>query len=373
MPTAGASRVVVLGGYGAFGARVCERLAASPDLELVVAGRSRERAERFARELAARSGASVGVAVMDAESITADHLMAERAALVINASGPFQTQDYRVARAAIDAGAHYVDLADARSFVAGIGALDGEARRAGVLVVSGASTVPALSAAAVDELAPQLDALTSVEIAISPGNSFDPGLATTQSILGSLGRPFPAGPAADPGWAYGWQQQLRRRLPGLGARWLGACDTPDRELFPQRYPGLGRVDVSAALEVGAMHLGLWALSWGVRVGLVRDPVRLAAPLLRAKHALRFLGSDVGGMAVAVEGRDRQGAAKRVEWALVARNGHGPYIPAIPSVILAKRLVAGTLAARGATPCVGLFTLGDFMGEVADLDITASVP
>ena len=82
MPTAGASRVVVLGGYGAFGARVCERLAASPDLELVVAGRSRERAERFARELAARSGASVGAAVMDAESITADHLMAERAALV---------------------------------------------------------------------------------------------------------------------------------------------------------------------------------------------------------------------------------------------------------------------------------------------------
>jgi len=64
---------------------------------------------------------------MDAESITADHLMAERASLVINASGPFQTQDYRVARAAIDAGAHYVDLTDARGFVTGIGALDGEA------------------------------------------------------------------------------------------------------------------------------------------------------------------------------------------------------------------------------------------------------
>ncbi|HEY5830138.1 MAG TPA: saccharopine dehydrogenase NADP-binding domain-containing protein [Hyphomicrobiaceae bacterium] len=127
MPTVRGSRVVVLGGYGAFGARVSERLAASPGLELVVAGRSRERAERFARELAARSGASVGAGVMDAESITADHLMAERASLVINASGPFQTQDYRVARAAIDAGAHYVDLADARGFVTGIGALDGEA------------------------------------------------------------------------------------------------------------------------------------------------------------------------------------------------------------------------------------------------------
>jgi hypothetical protein len=373
MPIAGGSRVVVLGGYGAFGARVSERLAASPGLELVVAGRSRERAERLARELAAKARANVRAAVMDAGSITADDLRAERTALVINASGPFQTQDYRVARAAVDAGAHYVDLADARGFVTGIGALDGDARRAGVLVVSGASTVPALSAAVVDELAPQFAALTSVEIAISPGNSFDPGLATTQSILRSLGQPFPAGPATDPRRAYCWQQLRRRRLPGLGARWLGACDTPDRELLPERYPGLGRVDVSAALEVGAMHLGLWALSWGVRVGLVRHPARLAAPLLRAKRALRFLGSDVGGMTVAVEGRDRQGAPKRVEWTLVARNGHGPYIPAMPSVVLAKRLVAGTLSARGATPCVGLFTLGDFMGEVADLDIRASIP
>ena len=36
------------------------------------------------------------------------------------------------------------------SFVAGIAALDAEARNAGVLVVSGASTVPAVSAAVVD-------------------------------------------------------------------------------------------------------------------------------------------------------------------------------------------------------------------------------
>ena len=155
-------------------------------------------------------------------------------------------------------------------------------------------------------------------------------------------------------------------------RWLGACDTPDRALFPERYPGLATVDVSAALEVSVMHLGLWALSWGVRARLVRDARRLAGPLLSAKRALRFLGSDVGGMTVAVEGRDRQGRPTRMEWALLARNGHGPYIPATPLVIRAKRLIAGTLAVRGAMPCVGLFTLGDFIGEVADLDIEAEI-
>jgi hypothetical protein len=132
------------------------------------------------------------------------------------------------------------------------------------------------------------------------------------------------------------------------------------------------VRVFAALEVGAFHLGLWGLSWLVRGGLLRKPERLAVPLLRLKHALRFLGSDVGGMAVTLEGTGRDGRPKRIDWRLIARRGHGPYIPAMPSVILAKRLLAGTVAQRGAMPCLGLFTLADFVAEVADLDITAGV-
>ena len=172
--------------------------------------------------------------------------------------------------------------------------------------------------------------------------------------------------------AHGWQGLQRRHIPGLGRRWLGACDTPDLELFPQRYPGLGTVEVFAALEVGAFHVSLWGLSWLVRAGLLRRPERLAAPLLAVKHALRFLGSDVGGMAVTLEGEDREGRRMRVDWSLIARRGHGPFIPAMPSVILAKRLLAGTLAVRGAMPCLGLFTLEDFLAEVADLDITEHV-
>jgi hypothetical protein len=78
------------------------------------------------------------------------------------------------------------------------------------------------------------------------------------------------------------------------------------------------------------------------------------------------------MSVVLEGKDRHGGRKRLEWGLVAGSGHGPYIPATPSVILARHLLAGTLPARGAMPCVGLFTLADFMAEVADLDITASL-
>jgi hypothetical protein len=41
-------------------------------------------------------------------------------------------------------------------------------------------------------------------------------------------------------------------------------------------------------------------------------------------------------------------------------------------MLVKRLLSGTLASRGAMPCLGLFTLSEFLGEVADLDMTAGV-
>src|SRR5262249_53938448 len=303
--------------------------------------------------------------------MTSEALAALGPRIVINASGPYQWQDHRLARACIGAGAHYIDLADAREFVGRIAALEAEAKAADVLVVSGASTVPALSAAVIDAYVALFSSLGQARIVIAPGNSFDPGLATTQSILGTLGRPFAASPGSSRPAIYGWQNLRRQTLPGLGARWLGACETPDLDLLPRRYPGLKCVEVFAALEVGAFHLGLWGLSWLVRGGLMRRPERLGRPMLRVKRALRLLGSDVGGMAVGLHGRDREGAPRRVAWHLVARRGHGPYIPTIASIIVAKGLIAGTLQQRGAMPCLGLFTLTEFLGEVADLDITAA--
>jgi hypothetical protein len=77
----------------------------------------------------------------------------------------------------------------------------------------------------------------------------------------------------------------------------------------------------------------------------------------------------------MRGRDASGAAKELAWHLVARSGHGPYVPAIASVILAKRLAAGRGPepgpGAGAMPCLGLFSLSEFEAEVADLDIACT--
>lgn len=365
-------RTLVLGGYGAFGARIVERLAASGSHQLIVAGRDGGAAGRAVLSLAKRGLGTHDSASLDAAKITADDLRGLGVRIVVNASGPFQSQDYGVAEAAIGAGAHYIDLADARAFVCGISRLDAAARQAGVLVTSGASSVPAIAAAAIDAHLADGDRLRQLECAISPGNSFDPGLATTTSVLSGLGRPMQVWSAGRWQTRYGWQPLARRRIEGLGWRWLGHCDVPDHALFPLRYVGLGEQRFLAGVEVGLFHASLWALSWLVRGHLVRHPERLAAPMLALKRCLSWLGSDTGGMLVDMIVEHGDGTRRHIVWTLVARQGHGPYIPATPAIILARKLAAGTLELRGAVPCVGLLTLQDVTAEFAGLDIRQTV-
>ncbi len=359
-------RVVVIGGYGSFGRRAVERLARNPDLGIVVAGRRLAEAERTAHDFLAMGKAQVSAAMLDSSSTTAADLRYLNASVVINASGPFQTQDYTLARACIGAGCHYVDLADAPSFVTGISALDADAKAAGVLVVSGASSVPGLSSAVVASYAEAFDEFQSIDIGICPGNRFDPGAATTASVLSGLGRSIATRINGSDATVYGWQGLSRHRFGSLGSRWLGHVDVPDLMLFPQTYPTLKTIRFRAGVEVTAFHFGLYALSWVVRSGLLRRPESLAPLLLAAKRKLSFLGSDNGGIFVRMAGRSTTGAPKTIEWSLVARKAHGPYVPVTGAVILAQKLIEGTEHRRGAMPCFGLFTLYEFAGATEDL-------
>lgn len=365
------ARVLVVGGYGVFGSRVAERLARDPDIEIVVAGRDAVRARAAAERLAQPTGGRTRAVSIDARRPDAARLHELAPAVVINASGPFQAQDHALAEACIAAGAHYVDLADASAFVLGLAThagIDARARERGLLVATGASSVPALSCAVVDQLAPRLAHLDAVRHGISTGNSFDPGPATAASILGSLGKPFPVIRDGRAVIVHGWQGLVRHRFPRIGGRWMSYCEVPDALLFPRRFPGLRTVDFRAGVEGSLFHLGLWALSWPCRAGLIRRPERLAPALMALKHRLAFLGSDRGGMFVTLEGRDAAGNALRVDWHLIASSGHGPYIPATPAVILTRKLIRGLVRERGAMACLGLVTLSEFEAEIADLDI-----
>lgn len=370
--------VLVIGGSGTFGSRVCRLLAAEPGFRVVVAGRSLAKATAEVEALrSAHPAADVTAQRLDVDAGLDQALRASGAGLVIHTAGPFQGQDYRVARACIDLGMHYVDLADGRDFVSGIGSLDGPARDADVLLAAGASTVPGLSAAVVDHLAGDLATLESIDMGVTPGNRVERGASLINAILGYVGQPMPW--RWDGRWttAYGWQELRRRvlRVPGVapvGPRWFAACDVPDLALFPARYPGTPGVAFRGGLELSVLHLGLWLLSWPVRWRLLPRLATLS-PLIRGMaYLVQSLGSDRGGMFVEVVGRDAGGRHLKRCWTLIAEDGDGPVIPGVPAVILAKGLARGRIAARGARPCLDLFDLRDFNEAVAALSIHCAV-
>lgn len=362
-------KVLICGGYGTFGLRAAERLGTDPSLQIVLAGRSRTKADEAVARMQPRTQARLSALQLDALTPDVAALRSLAPTVIYNASGPYQTQDYALARAAIAIKSHYLDLADARAFVAGIHVLDAAARAVGVLVTSGASSVPALSSAVVDDHLADFTVLERLFFGIVPANGFDPGVATTASILSYVGRPFTTLRDGTPQRIHGWQGIRRHTFPEIGARWLAPCDVPDLAIFPARYPTLRTIDFTAGLEVPLQFFGLWGLSWFVRAGLLRKAERLAAPLVKAKSWMNRLGSDAGGMFVVMEGRGADGAQKKVSWHLIARQNNGPYVPQTAATALTRKLLAGSQPERGAMPCVGLLRLDEITAEMHGLAIT----
>ena len=291
--------------------------------------------------------------------------------VVIHTTGPFQAQDHRVARAAIAAGAHYLDLSDAREFVASIGNLDGAAKDAGVAVIAGASSVPCLTAAFLDRYRPRFAKLTSATYGIAAAQATNRGLGTAAAILSYVGKPFTILAGGQPKRVFGWQGTRAVRYPDLGVRLFGYCDIPDLELFPGRYPDLRNLEFVAGHEVKLLHIGTWLLSWIVRLGLVKSLSPHAELLLRLSFLFDPLGSDKSGFHMFLRGTDHDGRPSEIRIFMIARQVHGPNIPCLPAIILARRIAAGGRMAPGARPCLDLIDLNELLTAMKDLDITTS--
>lgn len=358
-------KVTVLGATGLFGARICQLLARDPAMAITAVARDRTKLERLRLEL------GVAIAAFDLEGDWREALAATAPELVIHTAGPFQGRSYAVAEACIAIGAHYVDLADARGFVAGIGVLDEKARAAGLLVASGASSVPALSSAVVDRLRDDLAEIEAIDIAITPGNRAPRGRATVAAILSYVGHTLRWWRGGRWDEVAGWHDLHRRRLPTLGRRWFSACDVPDLELFPVHYKVRERVLFHAGLELPLLHLGLWLLSWPVRWRWLRSLAPAAGAIAWLADRVRALGTDRGGMAVDVAGRMADGRAATRRWRLIAEAGDGPWVPTLAAVALARGLARGAVVERGARACVGLLALDEILAVADGLAIRIS--
>jgi hypothetical protein len=353
-------KTLVLGGYGNFGARICRALAGDPAIDLVVGGRDAGRAARFAASLGRDIG-SLAIDLRDAQLVAT--LCDQRIELVIHTAGPFQQQSYGVAGACAEAGAHYLDLADGRRFVCDFpAAMDAAFRDADRVAVSGASTVPALSSAVVGALTTGWQRIDAIDLCIAPAQTAPRGVATLEAVLSYCGESISVWSQGRWQTMHGWAEPEPVRFHRLATRRGALCDIPDLEIFPRHYRVAQRVIFRAALEVGLAQWGFAGLAAARRAGLIRRPERFARALHHAAGLLDGLGSSLGGMVVRVAGSDRADRAARRAWHIAAPDDHGPEIPCMPAILLARRLARGEAPKSGACTSTGLLRLEDFAPE-----------
>jgi uncharacterized protein YbjT (DUF2867 family) len=359
-------KLLVLGGYGGFGGRISHRLR-DQGFEVVVAGRSLAKASAFCA-----GEPSLEPAEVERNRI-GEALACHCPWAVIDAAGPFQTSDYRVAEAAIAAGSHYLDIADGRAFVNGIGQLAEAARAAGVAVISGASSLPALSGAVVRFLAEGLEEVKAVEIALSATSRGTAGRSVLLAILSYIGRPIALWHGRRWTRGIGWQGLERHDFAVTGARLLrhrlvGLAEVPDLDLLPARLPGAPATVFRAGTDLAWHNIGLWLLSWPVRWGWFGNVAPLGPWLSAVQRLTRRIASRRSGMKVRLFGI---AGTVRIErrWTLLADNGDGPEIPTLAIPLIVARLASGKIGA-GAVDAGTLLDLADFAPAFAPLAISS---
>lgn len=357
------SLILVVGGYGGFGARLCRRLSGAGH-RLLVAGRSEAKASRSCAGLE-----DARPLVMDREGDVGAVLERERPDLVVDAAGPFQRSRYEVPRACIAAGIPYLDLADASDFVLGIGALDAEARAAGVAIISGASSVPALTGAVARRLAEGMERVFSVDTALSAANRATGGASVVAAILSYVGRPVRLRRGGR--WSHGWGWQEMRREDfaledgtALRGRRVAIADVPDHALLPDLLPGRPAVTFRAGTELGLHMLALWLASWPVRRGWPKSLSGARRWLLPLYGLTSAIGGERSAMSIVLRG---EAGGRRLErrWTVIAERGEGLEVPTLAAELLAGDILAGRRPA-GVRTAAALLSFERFEPALAQL-------
>ena len=183
-------RVLIVGGYGTFGGRLVRLLADDARLTLLVAGRSLEKAQAFCADIAAQ--AKLVPTAFDRARDAGQQIATLKPDILVDASGPFQIygdNPYALVEACLAQRVHYIDLADAPDFVDGIARYDAQARDAGLVMLSGASTTPVLTTAVMRRLAQGI-APHTITAGIAPSPFSEIGLSVVRATASYAGKPL---------------------------------------------------------------------------------------------------------------------------------------------------------------------------------------
>ncbi|MBY5608507.1 SDR family oxidoreductase [Rhizobium leguminosarum] len=382
--------LLIIGGYGTFGGRLAQLLGDEPRLRLLVAGRSLEKADDFVADLRSPKdgaeglgsnnlGALVQAVRFDRDGDLTEQLTRMRPHLVVDASGPFQSfgkDGYKVVEACIDLGIDYADIADSTGFVAGIGGLDAAAKAKGTFALSGLSSLPALSFAALEAMAPHFSRVESVVAGIAPSAHVRIGLNVVRAIASYAGKKIVVRRDGRPAAGRGLIDAIRVTVAAPGAAPLRSrkfllVDAPDLALLPARFAGLKSSFTGVGTEPQPLQHLLSLAARLVHLRLLPSLLPFSRLLQRASHAFA-VGDHRGGMFVRVGGVDHAGERLTSGWHLIAEGDDGPFIPVIGVDALVRRLLTGVRPESGARPAAGELRLADFEAAFRRFQITSGI-
>ncbi len=354
-------KIIILGGYGAVGSRICTAIARIPYVECVIAGRNPKRARRLAKSI---SASTLRIDV-DNEAQVEQEL--KGTFLVVNAAAPFQKQSLTVPRFCAKSGIHYIDLADDRSYVNEVLRLNAQAKRSGSLIVTGASSMPAIAAVLADSLADYFDKIGEIRTFTVGGNNVPFGRASVYSLLSKIGgklRSKRRGRWTEP---FCWTEPRKVSFPApVGRRRTYLYDVPAPDHFSRAF------DVQTAtfrmgLQPCLINRGLGFLGWLRRIGWLKRPTRYTGLLYAL--ARRFRRSGNAGYAVQVQVQGTQGD-REVNHAvtLVEADSAGMGITTSIVITLIKRWLENGVDDSGAFTAIGLLGLEDLKPELISHDV-----
>lgn len=340
------NRIVLLGSTGRIGTEIKRRLGAGAPVLGVSRG---QRAGSPEARVDVRDSAALAKLLRPGD-------------LVIDASAAFRTAGGRTQasqRAALEAGAHWIDLSQERAGVIASSAFDAEAKAKGLALVSGAGLFPGLSAPFVREACQTVKRVNEVLIGWAPGQGLAFGPESELDLACQAGGQAKLLLGGE--WSsrrlFGDRRAFFHPEP-LGELFSYNLDVPDLELFT----GPGFKSASVRVSIGARP---WRLRMALRA------LERAAPGLAPEAALaklrRWSGKPAlrgGGLTLLVRGMDiaNNPQERRRAW-LFPDAGEG--LVATPAVLLARRALAGQLE-PGAGPCLSILSVSDLTSELESL-------
>lgn len=370
-------KVLILGGYGVFGGRLVQLLAADHRLTIFVAGRSLEKAEAFVQQL--EQGADKVPLLFDRNGNIQEQLRGCTPDLVVDASGPFQLygdEPYAVVKACIALAINYMVFSDSSAFVKGISQFDVQAKTANIFMLSGVSSFPILTAAVVRRIAHNFMSIKSITGGIAPSPYARVGLNVIKAITSYAGKPVRLQRNGRVDVGYGFIDSRCYRIKAHGVKPLPSIrfslvDVPDLQVLPELWPEVENVWMGAGPVPEVLHRLLNMFAWFVRLKLLPSLIPFSRIFYWVLNVLHW-GEHRGGMFVEVDGVDVNGQQKTCSWHLIAEGEDGPYIPTMGLLALINRCIAGRIPISGARSGAEDLELDDYENLFAARNITTSV-